>query len=320
MRGNGKLILVLWAVVALVLGLGSPAGGSSVAAGSIYDGASFMPVEVVATLPFTYDAGATSQHSVRVEAAEAIPAPTASSVEARVMRLDSSETTRTRLRPIVDLVAPSGALDDLAAAACRTNSFAPGTEVLMADGTNKPIEKIETGDWVRATDPETGERGPLQVVDTIVGDGDKQLVDIEVVGDTITATDGHPFWVDDEGRWVEAGHLEAGDHLLLADSSTVLVSAVSGRLVAGRVHNLTVEGIHTYFVEAGDDAVLVHNCTIADNIHGEMTDRGWTEDIVDEVVDKPTFTHNVWDLTTDSAATAYARGDNYYVVVNDATG
>jgi hypothetical protein len=27
-----------------------------------------------------------------------------------------------------------------------------------------------------------------------------------------------------------------------------------------RVHNLTVDGIHTYHVMAGDDPVLVHNC------------------------------------------------------------
>ncbi len=130
----------------------------------------------------------------------------------------------------------------------------------MADGTTKPIEDIEVGDWVWATDPETGETGPRQVVDSIVGDGEKQLVDIGVGGDVLTATDRHPFWVDNEGRWVDAGALEPGDRLLLADGSSAAVMGVDDRVEVVRVHNLTVEGIHTYFVEAGGAAVLVHNC------------------------------------------------------------
>ena len=45
-----------------------------------------------------------------------------------------------------------------AGGSCKTsNSFTPGTLVLMADGSTKPIEDVETGDKVLATDPETGE-------------------------------------------------------------------------------------------------------------------------------------------------------------------
>ncbi|MCP4086669.1 MAG: hypothetical protein GY745_16685 [Actinomycetia bacterium] len=60
--------------------------------------------------------------------------------------------------------------------------------------------------------------------------------------------------------------------------------------------------------------------SVGPKIRGQLADRGWTDDLIGEVVDSPTFTREVWDLTTDSAATAYARGDNFYVVVNDATG
>lgn len=145
-------------------------------------------------------------------------------------------------------------------AVCRVNSFVPATLVLMADGTTKPIADVHVGDMVMAADPETGERGPRGVTDTIVGDGVKELVDIEIDGDVVTATDGHPFWVDDEGRWVDAEDLEAGDVLLLADGDTVTIDAVRERTEVRRVHNLTVDGIHTYYVVAGDDPVLVHNC------------------------------------------------------------
>jgi RHS repeat-associated protein len=150
--------------------------------------------------------------------------------------------------------------DDLAGAACRTNSFIPSTLVLMADGSTKPIEDIEVGDLVLATDPETGEQGPRRVTDLIVGEGLKELVEVEIDGEIIAATDGHPFWVDDEGAWVDAAELEAGDVLLVADGSTVSVDSVRKHVEARRVHNLTVDGIHTYFVVAGDESVLVHNC------------------------------------------------------------
>lgn len=148
---------------------------------------------------------------------------------------------------------------------CRANSFVPGTLVLMADGSTMPIEEIEVGDVVWAADPVTGEAGPRRVVDVIVGEGSKQLVDIRVDGATVTATAKHPFWVDDAGRWVDADDLQAGDVLVGVDGDVVEVDAVHERSAVRRVHNLTVEGVHTYFVVAGDDPVLVHNCQMTPN-------------------------------------------------------
>lgn len=81
------------------------------------------------------------------------------------------------------------------------NSFVPGTPVLMADGSRKPIEQVELGDKVLATDPHTGHTQPRRVVATITGQRDKSLVDLTVrdVGDrpataksTITARWGTP--------------------------------------------------------------------------------------------------------------------------------
>lgn len=91
---------------------------------------------------------------------------------------------------------------------CFNNSFAAGTPVLMADGTTKPIEDIETGDQVLATDPETGETRTETVTTEIVGQGKKNLVRITIDTDgshgtktaTVTATDGHPFWVPELGE------------------------------------------------------------------------------------------------------------------------
>lgn len=81
------------------------------------------------------------------------------------------------------------------------NSFVPGTAVLMADGTSKPIEDVELGDLVWAADPESGEEGLREVTGLITAHGDKTLVDIEMDGDTATATDHHSIWVNDQGEW-----------------------------------------------------------------------------------------------------------------------
>jgi intein/homing endonuclease len=147
------------------------------------------------------------------------------------------------------------------AARCAINSFDGDTPVLMADGAEKPISEVEAGDEVLASDPETGETSKRKVTDVIVGEGKKELVDVTIDGETVTATDEHPFFVSGNGEWVDAEELEAGDLLLTPEGETVKVEAVRSYTKTVKVYNLTVEEAHTYYVEAGDgEFVLVHNC------------------------------------------------------------
>ncbi|GAA1445828.1 hypothetical protein [Nocardiopsis tropica] len=133
----------------------------------------------------------------------------------------------------------AGKVDNLCAPG---NSFVPGTQVVMADGSTRPIEEVDVGEKVLATDPETGERTARTVLATIVGSGAKHLVQITVdpttereaaggetgseaegeqseqsgipgpvaAGDVIIATDEHPFWVPDLEQWVDAVDLAPG--------------------------------------------------------------------------------------------------------------
>ncbi|NUT32694.1 MAG: DNRLRE domain-containing protein [Hamadaea sp.] len=163
---------------------------------------------------------------------------------------------------------PSPAAPPPAAKSCK-NSFVPATPVLMADGSTKAIEDVEVGDEVLATDPQTGRTEPKPVTALIVGEGAKHLVEITVDLDgaegaatgVVIATTNHPVWVDDEGRWVDAGEVEIGDDLRTPDGDTVEVVAVKEWTEVLRVHNLSVDDIHTYYVAAGGEPVLVHNCT-----------------------------------------------------------
>lgn len=138
----------------------------------------------------------------------------------------------------------------------------------MADGSAKPIEDVQTGDLVLATDPETGRTEAKPVTHLIEGQGEKDLVGItiDVDGDKgdrtapITATDKHPFWVEALGRWLDAEDLEPGMWLRTSAGTQVEVTAVTAeRAPQQRVHNLTVADLHTYYVLAGGTPVLVHN-------------------------------------------------------------
>lgn len=144
------------------------------------------------------------------------------------------------------------------------NSFATGTAVLMADGSTLPIERVRVGDRVLAGDPDTGGTRPEPVTALITGQGQKDLVDVTVRTDdgtaTVTATEGHPFWIDDIEAWATAGQLEPGAWLRTSAGTRVQVSAVKAWTAQDRtVHNLTVGDLHTFFVLAGGTPVLVHN-------------------------------------------------------------
>ncbi len=160
---------------------------------------------------------------------------------------------------------------------CGPTSFVPGTLVLMADGTTKLIEKVEIGDYVWAADPETGEAGSRKVVGLITGIGEKTLVDITVDDNTVTSTDNHPIWVNNRGEWVDALDVQEGDYLLDEEGVSLLVSGTSIREASGQtVHNLTVDGLHTFFVLVGDQTVLTHNAGCGPNAPNGAGRIPWT--------------------------------------------
>ncbi|MFF8773065.1 polymorphic toxin-type HINT domain-containing protein, partial [Kitasatospora sp. NPDC015120] len=145
------------------------------------------------------------------------------------------------------------------------NSFAPDTPVLMGDGSYLPIDEIEVGDYVSATDPKTGKTEPQPVLAVIIGYATKHMVEVRTEGDDaapgIEATASHPFWTEEDG-WVDAADLQPGDHLRSPDGSTPVVSAVLdlGEVADQLVYNLNVGNTHTYTILDGTGHdVLVHN-------------------------------------------------------------
>lgn len=130
-----------------------------------------------------------------------------------------------------------------------------------SDGTTRAIEDVRIGDEVLATDPATGRTVARKVTAEITGDGLKDLVTVTLDDEPVqvTATDGHPFWVPDLDRWVDAGELTAGQKLRTAAGKSVRITDVAHVRQPATVHNLTVADLHTYYVLAGETPVLVHN-------------------------------------------------------------
>ena len=134
--------------------------------------------------------------------------------------------------------------------------FIAGTIVAAKDGPKK-IEDIQPGDYVWATDPETGETDLREVKQLFRNETD-EWIHITVNHEEIVCTPNHPFWVPVKG-WTKACHLRAGDRLQLLNGEYVVVEQVQHEILERpeTTYNFEVEGYHTYYV--GDSRVLVHN-------------------------------------------------------------
>nr|WP_280839695.1 Hint domain-containing protein [Micromonospora sp. A200] len=188
---------------------------------------------------------------------------------------------------------------------CAFKSFSGDTHVLMADGSTKAIEDIEVGELVLATDPETGEQGPRKVTHVWVHDDD--LINLELSnGATLTTTDDHPFWNHTDQQWQEVKDLDRGD-LLHSGRGTSDLAAVGlnpDTTQRAAAYNLTVAGIHTYYVLAGNTPVLVHNTDpclgpVQNPSRGSTARRDhvdWEEELLLEVRENPAAGVELWKV------------------------
>ena len=145
--------------------------------------------------------------------------------------------------------------------ACRINSFPGTTEVVMADGSRKPLRDVRTGDVLLAGDPATGLTQGEPVTRTFSHTA-VDLVEVTLAdGGVLTSTPGHRFFVTGRG-WILASDLGPGDGLHGPDGSVHTVAALAGRHQPRprTVYDLTVSGLHTFYAVAGNAPVLVHNC------------------------------------------------------------
>ncbi len=107
---------------------------------------------------------------------------------------------------------------------------------------------------MRTADPATGQQGYGKVARTFVGEVEK-ILEVETAdGARVTATEGHPFFVEGRG-FIAARKLARGDLLRRVGGRRVAVVGLGWEEAHTRVYNFEVERTHTYY--AG--GVWVHN-------------------------------------------------------------
>jgi hypothetical protein len=131
--------------------------------------------------------------------------------------------------------------------------FVAGTEILMADGSVKPIDEIKCGDMVRSYDVARQKFYLAEVTEVLVH-LPEEVDTILCINGHLRVTPEHPVWIN--GEWDKIGHAVLMDELMGSDGQTVKVVSIAKE--AGGVpvyHFHTNHKTHNYF--AG--GILAHN-------------------------------------------------------------
>ncbi len=134
----------------------------------------------------------------------------------------------------------------------QMSCFPLGTPVLTALG-KRPIETLRPGDRIVCENVETGELTTKPIQATTLRPA-APLVKITLGAHTLSATRGHPFWINGQG-WTMAKHLKVGQILHGVDGALPIDALEEGP--PREAYNLVVGDYGTYFV--GELPVLVHD-------------------------------------------------------------
>lgn len=132
--------------------------------------------------------------------------------------------------------------------------FLENTPVVMADGTQKPIQHIEVGDMVLSFDEESGQMQPDKVVHVFDHEQEEEFL---IINDTLRVTPVHR--VLSQGEWVSIGTLSVGDQLTGKSGKKIPIEKIEHVMEKVSIYNFEVNPSHTYTVGMGDDEIIVHN-------------------------------------------------------------
>ncbi|MFE6978426.1 LamG-like jellyroll fold domain-containing protein [Streptomyces sp. NPDC057682] len=149
---------------------------------------------------------------------------------------------------------------------CRTgvpHSFTGLTGVLMANGTTKPISQVKAGDYVLTAEPGKKKKEKHKVKQVIVTKTDRDYVDVVIDTKsgpkTIQTTKHHQFYESTKNAWTQAADLKAGQKLQNGNGGPAVIIDTKAYTAERVTYDLSIDGLHTYYVLAGTTPVLVHN-------------------------------------------------------------
>lgn len=194
---------------------------------------------------------------------------------------------------------------------CSVNSFVGSTPVLMADGSQKPIDQVHKGDQVLATDPDTGVTSVETVLEPLAHGGQQTMVKVELSdGSEVISTNHHAFWDDTTHSFVNAIDLARGDNVLSVGGRRLFIRAIVVFTAVLMVFNLHIANIHTYY--AGATPVLVHNTCSPSEVLGRNMENNGTVRPAD------TAAHHIVAHSSPKAAAARAVLGKFGMDINDA--
>lgn len=153
--------------------------------------------------------------------------------------------------------------------------FVAGTQIILADGSRKPIEKVAVGDRLLSFNEITGQPYNSSVVETLHHPAAAQVLYDVVLqdGHRFTSNGIHPFYIGEAGSYSKMKDIYAmfknkvRVDLTTSDAKTSAIAAIRVRKTVVPVYNLHVDGVdgsekfdhggtgHNYFA----DGVLAHN-------------------------------------------------------------
>ena len=134
--------------------------------------------------------------------------------------------------------------------------FAEGTLVSLGNGGLQVIERIALDDLIASRDESSGQNCAGRVTHTWAHRG-KNTIDLTLEnGERVRTTAVHRIFAVDKGI-VPAAELRVGDRVETLTGVPLAIVNITPGPNNMTVHNLTVEGLHTYFV--GEAGVWVHN-------------------------------------------------------------
>ena len=139
--------------------------------------------------------------------------------------------------------------------------FGAGTRVQMADGTEKPIERVQKGEQVMSYDF----AGRQMVAATVTGRVEKRhasLVNLVLEDRTVTCTPDHPFYTADKG-WASVdparsnlGYLHSGMIHALAPGQSIYIPAANRYARLVRVEKIRAPQLtYTLFLQGADNFI-----------------------------------------------------------------
>ena len=192
--------------------------------------------------------------------------------------------------------------------------FLPGTKVLMADGSYKPIEELSVGDYVMSYDNTTEKNVASRVTKTISNTLEEAGPYYVVVNNLLRVTPSHKFLLN--GEWRGIGEAKVGDYMTDINGSSVMITNLTKVYEKSPTYNIEVEGTHNYY-PAG---LMVHNVCFLDGTKVLMAD-GTRKDIEDISIgdyvasyDEETGERVSSRVTGTISHTPAEMGDHYLIV------